>query len=427
MRLSTFGIPRIISCAEQFSEHIALPRGCQEELLALLNELKIKQVLRDERFSGIRIPDLQFQGQLTEEQIPAANQLLEHDIGTLSATTAFGKTVVALHILAKRQVNTLIIVHRRQLLDQWLERIEMFLNLPKKQVGKIGGGKSKPTGIIDVAIMQSLSKNHAVDDLVGNYGQVIFDECHHLSAKSFEIVANACKAKYVLGLSATLTRKDGHHPIVFMQCGSVRYQVSAKKQASARPFDHHVYQRQTTFMMPVSSNSGSQTYIHEIYQALIQNELRNRLILDDIKQTLSEGRSPLVLTERKEHVLLLAENVKEFAKNVFVMQGGMGVRQRKKLLDDMQAISEDEGRIIIATGKYLGEGFDDARLDTLFLVMPVSWKGTLAQYVGRLHRLHHAKTEVRIYDYVDSNVPMLGKMSEKRITGYKGLGYKMIS
>ncbi len=180
-------------------------------------------------------------------------------------------------------------------------------------------------------------------------------------------------------------------------------------------------------MMPVSSNTGSQTYIHEIYQALIQDELRNRLILDDIKQTLSEGRSPLVLTERKEHVLLLAESVKEFAKNVFVMQGGMGVRQRKKLLTDMQEISKDEGRIIIATGKYLGEGFDDARLDTLFLVMPVSWKGTLAQYAGRLHRLHHAKTEVRIYDYVDSNVPMLGKMSEKRIMGYKGLGYKMIS
>lgn len=427
MRLSTFGIPRIISCAEQFSEHIALPRGCQEDLFALLNELKIKPVLQDERFSGISIPELQFQGQLTEEQIPAANQLLEHDIGTLSATTAFGKTVVALHILAKRQVNTLVIVHRRQLLDQWLERIEVFLNLPKKQVGKIGGGKSKPTGIIDVAIMQSLSKNNAVDDLVGNYGQVIFDECHHLSAKSFEIVANACKAKYVLGLSATLTRKDGHHPIVFMQCGPVRYQVSAKKQASARPFDHHVYQRQTAFMMPVSSNTGSQTYIHEIYQALIQDELRNRLILDDIKQTLSEGRSPLVLTERKEHVLLLAENVKEFAKNVFVMQGGMGVRQRKELLTDMQEIPEDEGRIIIATGKYLGEGFDDARLDTLFLVMPVSWKGTLAQYAGRLHRLHHAKTEVRIYDYVDSNVPMLGKMSEKRIMGYKGLGYKMIS
>jgi len=426
MRLSTFGKPRIISCAEYYAEHIALPRGCQDELMNLLDELKIKSVVQDERFSGNKIPDLQFLGQLTDEQTQAANKLLEHDIGTLSATTAFGKTVVALHILAKRQVNTLIIVHRRQLLDQWLERIEMFLDLTKKQVGKIGGGKNKPTGIIDVAIMQSLTKNHTVEDLVANYGQVIFDECHHLSAVSFESVAKACKAKYVLGLSATLTRKDGHHPIVFMQCGPVRYQVSAKQQALARPFDHYVTQRQTGFIMPESTNTGSQSSIHEIYQALVVDEERNQLILDDIKQALAEGRSPIVLTERREHVLLLAEQIKAFAKNIFVMQGGMGVRQRKQLQDALQRIPDGEERVIIATGRYLGEGFDDARLDTLFLVMPVSWKGTLAQYVGRLHRLHHAKTEVRIYDYVDSNVPMLGKMSEKRKAGYKGLGYTMI-
>jgi Type III restriction enzyme, res subunit len=199
MRMSTFGKPRIISCAEYYSQHIALPRGCQHDLLKLLVDLKIKPVLQDKRYIGNPIPNIQFQGQLTDEQTLAANKLLEHDIGTLSATTAFGKTVVALYILAQRQVNTLIIVHRRQLLDQWLERIELFLNLTKKQVGKIGGGKSKPNGIIDVAIMQSLTKNHEIDDLVANYGQVIFDECHHLSAVSFETVAKACKAKYVLG------------------------------------------------------------------------------------------------------------------------------------------------------------------------------------------------------------------------------------
>ena len=426
MRLSTFDKPRIISCAEYYSQHIALPRGCQDELINLLGELKIKPVTQDERFSGNKIPDLQFLGQLTDEQTQAANKLLEHDIGTLSATTAFGKTVVALHVLAKRQVNTLIIVHRRQLLDQWLERIEMFLNVPKKQVGKIGGGRNKPTGVIDVAIMQSLTKNHTVNDLVANYGLVIFDECHHLSAVSFESVAKACKAKYVLGLSATLTRKDGHHPIVFMQCGPVRYQVSAKQQALARPFDHYVTQRQTTFIMPQSTSAIGHISIHEIYQALVVDVQRNQFILDDIKKALAEGRSPIVLTERKEHVLLLAEQIKAFAKNVFVMQGGMGVRQRNQLQDALQSIPDDEERIIIATGRYLGEGFDDARLDTLFLVMPVSWKGTLAQYVGRLHRLHHAKIEVRIYDYVDSNVPMLDKMSEKRKTGYKSLGYTMI-
>ena len=426
MRLSTFGKPRIISCAEYYPQHIALPRGCQDELTNLLEGLKIKAVIKDERFSGNKIPDLQFQGQLTDEQTQAVNKLLEYDIGTLSATTAFGKTVIALYILAKRQTNTLIIVHRRQLLDQWLERIEMFLNLTKKQVGKIGGGKNKPTGIIDVAIMQSLTKNNIVDDVVANYGQIIFDECHHLSAVSFESVAKACKAKYVLGLSATLTRKDGHHPIVFMQCGPVRHQVSAKKQALARPFDHYVTQRQTAFIMPENPNTSSQALIHAIYKALVVDDLRNQRILEDIKQALADGRSPIVLTERREHVLLLAEQIKVFAKNVLVMQGGMGARQRKQLQGTLQSIPDDEERIIIATGRYLGEGFDDARLDTLFLVMPVSWKGILAQYVGRLHRLHHAKTEVRIYDYVDSNVPMLDKMSEKRKVGYKSLGYTMI-
>lgn len=180
------------------------------------------------------------------------------------------------------------------------------------------------------------------------------------------------------------------------------------------------------FTLPLSATPNSQQPIHEIYQALVTDGQRNRLILDDIKLALEEGRSPIVLTERKEHLGLLAEQIKAFAKNVFIMQGGMGVRQRKQLSADMQSVPENDERVIIATGRYLGEGFDDARLDTLFLVMPVSWKGTLTQYVGRLHRLHHAKTEVRIYDYVDSNVPMLARMGEKRKAGYKMLGYKML-
>lgn len=303
----------------------------------------------------------------------------------------------------------------------------MFLNIPKKQVGKIGGGRNKPTGVIDVAIMQSLTKNHEVDDVVANYGLVIFDECHHLSAKSFEKVANACKAKYVLGLSATLTRKDGHHPIVFMQCGPIRYQVSAKQQALARPFDHVVIQRFTEITMPEIPENQGQIAIHAIYQALMENEARNQLILADIQQALADGRSPIVLTERKEHVSFLAKHIRAFTSNVFEMQGGMSVKQRKQQLSEIGAVLDGQSRVIVATGRYLGEGFDDARLDTLFLAMPISWKGTLAQYVGRLHRLHHAKTEVRIYDYVDDQVPMLSKMSERRKAGYKGLGYQLRS
>jgi superfamily II DNA or RNA helicase len=259
---------------------------------------------------------------------------------------------------------------------------------------------------------------------VANYGQIIFDECHHLSAVSFELVALACRAKYVLGLSATLTRKDGHHPIVFMQCGPIRHEVNAKKQASKRPFDHFVIQRHTDFEMP--SPVFSKHSMTHIYQALVNDDLRNQFILNDIKKALFEKRSLLVLTERREHVLLLAEKIQVFVKNIFVMQGGMDATKRELLLSKLRAVSPNEEVVIIATGRYLGEGFDYARLDTLFLVMPISWKGTLAQYVGRLHRLYDKKTDVRIYDYVDSKVPMLERMSEKRRVGYKHLGYSFI-
>jgi len=424
MRLPTFGKPRIISCAESYSEHIALPRGCMDELLLLLKKLKIKANVKDECFVGTPIESIKFLGELTPEQEIVVEHLSKYNIGTLSATTAFGKTVIALYILAQRQVNTLIVVHRRQLMDQWLERIEMFLQIDKKQIGRIGGGKRKPTGIVDVAIMQSLSKQQQVDDLVADYGQVIFDECHHLSAVSFESVAKACKAKYVLGLSATLTRKDGHHPIVYMQCGPIRYKVDAKKQALARPFDHRVVQRQTGFQLPSSESQDEQLTIQKVYAALIEDEGRNRMIVDDLKKLLNDKRSPLILTERKAHVTLLAEIISGFAKNVVVLQGGTGQKQRKQIMETLKNIPDDEERVLIATGRYLGEGFDDSRLDTLLLVMPVSWKGTLAQYAGRLHRLHHAKIEVLIYDYVDE-VPMLVRMSEKRVSGYKGLGYNL--
>jgi superfamily II DNA or RNA helicase len=424
MRLSTFDKPRIIFCAENYSEHIALPRGCMDELLMLLKELKIKACITDERFAGNPIESIKFLGELTTEQKTVVKKLSKHDIGTLSATTAFGKTVIALYIIAQRKVNTLIVVHRRQLMDQWLERIALFLLIDKKQIGRIGGGKRKLTGFIDVAIMQSLSKQQQVDDLVADYGQVIFDECHHLSAVSFESVAKSCKAKYVLGLSATLTRKDGHHPIVYMQCGPIRYKVDAKKQALARPFDHRVVQRQTGFQLSGAESQDEQPTIQKVYATLIEDEKRNAMIISDLKQLLKDKCSPLILTERKAHVTLLAEKINKFTKNVVVLQGGTGQKQRKQIAETLKNIPDDEERVLIATGRYLGEGFDDARLDTLLLVMPVSWKGTLAQYAGRLHRLHHAKTEVLIYDYVDE-IPMLVRMSEKRVSGYKSLGYSL--
>jgi superfamily II DNA or RNA helicase len=426
MRLSTFQTPRIISCAEDFPKHIGLPRGCLDEVIHFFKSLNVTPVVQDERVIGIPM-EVIFQGTLRSEQKAAAQALLEHDTGVLSATTAFGKTVVACDLIAKRKTNTLILVHRRQLLDQWISRLSDFFGLDPQEIGQIGGGKRRVSGRIDVAIMQSLIRRGIVDDLVGGYGHLIVDECHHISARSFEVVARQCKAKYVTGLSATVTRKDGHHPIIFMQCGPIRYRVDARIQAAQRPFEHKVIVRRTNFKLQQNYPDNAELPIQEIYSVLSHDEQRNNLIAEDVLKALSSNRSPLVLTERREHLALLVERLSPFARNVLVLKGGMGPRQRQQLILRLSEIPDKEERLLISTGRYLGEGFDDARLDTLFLGLPVSWRGTLAQYAGRLHRLHDRKREVLIYDYADLEVPVLARMFERRRRGYKAIGYDMAS
>ena len=423
MRLPTYGIPRVIGCAELLSHHAALPRGCRDQVDALLSSLGVDVRRRDERNRGRPLATT-FEGELTREQDAAADALLRHDTGVLAATTAFGKTVVAASLIAARGTNTLVLVHRRQLLDQWRARLASFLDLPAEQIGQIGGGKRRPTGVVDVAVIQSLVRKGEVDDLVADYGHLVVDECHHLSAVSFEAVARRCKARYVLGLSATVTRRDGHHPIIFMQCGPVRFRVDARRQAAKRPFSHRVVLRATRFALPAALEAD-RPRIQSIYAALAEDGARNELIVDDVLGALESGRSPIVLTERKEHILHLAERLSRSARNVVVLHGGLGQKARRELAGRLESIADAEERVLIATGRYIGEGFDDARLDTLFLTMPISWRGTLAQYAGRLHRIHPAKREVIVYDYVDGEVPVLAAMSLKRITGFKSLGYSV--
>ena len=425
MRFSTFGKSRIISCSEYFPKHLALPRGCLDELLELLTSLNIETKLTDERFWGTSL-DLQFQGELRLEQQKAAETLLAHETGVLAASTAFGKTVLAAYLIAQRNVNTLIVVHRRQLLDQWVNILSQFLGVEPKQIGQIGGGKRKPTGNIDVAMIQSLNRKGVVDDMVEQYGHLIVDECHHISAVSFEQVVRQSKARYVTGLSATVVRKDGHHPIIFMQCGPVRYKVDARKQAERRPFEHHVIVRPTKFRPPAYIQDASALPIQELYTLLSKDDERNRIIVDDVVIAVSRHRNPVVLTERREHVDVLAHLLAERIQNVFTMAGGMGKKQRRQLMEHIAAVPADEPRVIVATGRYLGEGFDDARLDTLFLTLPISWRGTLIQYAGRLHRLNEAKKKVIIYDYVDFEVPVVARMYAKRRRGYKSIGYDVI-
>ncbi|MCD4671247.1 MAG: DEAD/DEAH box helicase [Anaerolineaceae bacterium] len=424
MRFSTFGKPRVISCCEYFPKHLALPRGCLDELLKLVASLNIKVNLTDERFSGTPL-EIQFHGELRPEQKLATNALLAHETGVLSASTAFGKTVLAAYLIAQRKTNTLIIVHRRQLLDQWVSTLIEFLGVEPKQIGQIGGGKRKPTGIIDVAMIQTLNRKGVVDDIVGQYGHLIVDECHHISAVSFEQVVRQSKARYITGLSATVVRKDGHHPIIFMQCGPVRYKVDDRKQAESRPFDHKVVICSTKFRPPAYIQDASALSIQELYTLLSKDDKRNSMIVDDIVRAVSLNRNPVVLTERREHVAVLSNLLTERIQNVFAMAGGMGKKQRKQLMEQITAVPANEQRVIVATGRYLGEGFDDARLDTLFLTLPISWRGRLTQYAGRLHRLNAAKKEVIIYDYVDFEMPVLVRMYTKRRSGYKSIGYEI--
>jgi len=425
MRLPTFGMPRIIGCAEDHGQYIGLPRGCLEDLQSLLTANRIALKLQDKRNEGSPV-NVAFHGQLRPEQQLAADTLARHDTGVLSATTAFGKTVVAAWMIARRGVNTLILVHRRQLLEQWIERLSTFLGLPAKSIGRAGGGRKKFTGVIDVALIQSMVRKGVVDDHIDEYGHLVVDECHHVPAVSFEQVARRANAKYVLGLSATVARKDGHHPILFMQCGPVRYRVNARRQAETRSFSHTVWVRPTSFHMPESTRDDARIPFHDLYGALVSDPRRNDLICEDILNALRENRKPVVLTERREHLEQLAANLRPLVKHLVILQGGMGKKQLGRAMAQLAEIPENEDRVLLATGRYLGEGFDDARLDTLFLTLPVSWRGTIAQYVGRLHRRHDLKREVRVYDYADLNVPLLAKMFDRRCKGYESVGYSIL-
>lgn len=425
MRLPTFDKPRIIACAEDHPHHIGLPRGCLDEVQEVLADLGIETAVRDERCAGSPL-DVTFHGELRPEQQAAAAAMAGHDFGVLAATTAFGKTVLAAWLIAERRVSTLILVHRVQLMEQWVERLSTFLGVPAKEIGRIGGGRKKPTGRLDVAVIQSLVRKGLVDDRVGEYGHLIVDECHHLSAHSFEQVARRAKARYVTGLSATVTRKDGHHPIIFMQCGPVRYRVDAKQQAAERPFEHTVLVRPTAFRPAVPPDPDRRIQFQDLYGELVADEARNQLICDEVLQSVRDGRCPVVLTERNEHLDHLVERLSPHVRHLLVLRGGMGRKQLRAVTERLAAIPEDQPRVLLATGKYIGEGFDDARLDTLFLTLPVSWHGTIAQYVGRLHRLHDRKREVRVYDYADLNVPMLSRMFDRRCLGYEAVGYTIL-
>ena len=436
LRLSTYSVPRIISCFDITDEYLAMPRGCEDAILSFLNDNNVKYSITDETSHGKKI-SVTFTGKEREEQTDAINALLTYSNGVLHATTAFGKTVTAAAIIARKKVNTLILVHSKALLTQWHERLTEFLDIdfkepeePKKRgrkkvfspIGCLDSTCNTLHGIIDIALIQSCLDENGVKPFVQDYGMVIVDECHHVSSITFEHVLMNLKAHTAYGLTATPIRKDGQQPIIFMQCGPIRFSADAKSQITKQSFDRYLIPRFTSYR---SITEDRQT-ITAMYQSLSEDTVRNDLIVKDICKVVDSGRTPIILTNRTSHVTLLAEKLKNTIPNVITLTGSGTTKDKRDALLRLQTISPSEPLVIVATGKYVGEGFDYPRLDTLFLALPISWKGLVAQYAGRLHRENEGKKDVRIYDYIDIHEPVCDSMYRKRLKGYASIGYKTI-
>jgi superfamily II DNA or RNA helicase len=364
MRMSVWDKPRIIGCAENFPQHIALPRGCFDAACDLLADNGIRLDLRDERHAGTPIA-IGFSGTLRPDQEAAVAAMLEHDAGVLCAPTAFGKTVTAAAIIARRGVNTLVLVHRTELLKQWQVRLAAFLDAGKDVIGVIGGGKNKPTGQIDIAVMQSLSRQGEVDPLVESYGQVIVDECHHVGAASFDAILRRAKAKHVVGLTATPIRRDGQQPIIFMQCGPIRHKAAQPLDA---PHDLSVMPQFIESPIALPAEAG----IQDVFRHLAQDAARTAAIASAITDAFRQGRKVLALTERTDHIDAIRTALADQVPEPFVLHGRMSKKQRAALIAALDALSSDAPRVLLATGKLVGEGFDHPPLDTLVLAMPVS-------------------------------------------------------
>lgn len=437
LRLSTYAIPRIISCFDITNEYLAMPRGCEDATRSFLNDNAVTYTIIDKTNHGNKI-SVSFQGEEREEQLEAINALLPYTNGILHATTAFGKTVTAAAIIARKKVNTLILVHSKALLKQWHDRLTEFLNIdyPKHEeknkrgrrkvfspIGCFDSSGNTLHGIIDIALIQSCLDEDGVKPFVQDYGMVIVDECHHVSSITFEQVLMSIKVHTIYGLTATPIRKDGHQPIIFMQCGPIRFSTDVKSQIAKQSFDRFLIPRFTSY----NSILEDRLSIATLYKYLSEDEIRNNLIVEDICKAVNTRRTPIILTNRTVHVSVLAEKLNATIKNVISLTGVGTTREKREAMQRLQTIPDSEQLVIVATGKYVGEGFDYPRLDTLFLALPISWKGLLTQYAGRLHREYEGKKDVRIYDYIDIHEPICDSMYRKRLKGYAAIGYKTIN
>mgnify|MGYP000619896898 FL=1 len=425
---------------DHLSGYIQIPRGLYDELLEHVNQTDINYEIEDERQQGRNI-NVAFHGELRPEQDMALKGLTKYDNGILYATTAFGKTVVSSAIIAQKKVNTLIILESSALMEQWKEALDKFLNineeLPtyetktgrvrkrKSLIGTLQGVHDSMTGIIDIAMAGSLCKKGEYHKLLNQYGLVIVDECHHSASETIANILKEIKAKYVYGVTATPKRGDGLEKINYMLIGPIRYSYTAKEKAKEQGIRHLVYPRFTRTVPPRGVITNNM-HPNEAYEIIHNNDIRDEQIIEDVKNCVSVGRTPVILSRYKDHSGKLYERLKSYADHVFLMTGNNSKKEHKKILEQMRQVDKDESLILIATGSLVGEGFDFPRLDTLFMATPVSFRGVVEQYAGRLNRDYAGKQNVMIYDYVDSHIPMFDNMYVKRLKAYKQIGYELV-
>ena len=437
MGFSTRDNPRIVACSEDFNDYICLPRGLKERLTEKLEEAGIPYEISDERQKGRNIP-VDFAGELYPEQRKAAEQMLQYENGILHAATAFGKTAVGAYLIAERKTNALVLVHNKEIMNNWVEDLQKFLDIheeppeyltPKGRVkqrksviGTRYAGHDSTTKIIDVVMISSLGKPGNIDTVVGDYGLVLIDECHHCASDTAEAVVKEISARYVYGLTATPKRDDGQEPKIFMQIGPVRYRFSAKDKVKLQGIEHYVYPRFTRLL----NTSGRDWKINEAYAAVRSSEVRNRQIIADVEECLKQGRTPIVLTKFKDHADTLLGMLQDKADHVFLLKGGRSRKENEQIREKMKNVPADESMVLVAIGQYIGEGFNYPRLDTMMLATPIAWQGNVEQYSGRLHRDYEGKQNVIIYDYVDTHIRILDKMYYKRLRAYKKIGYEII-
>lgn len=436
MGLSNFANARYIYLGKDENDYIKIPRGLLENVIEQCERVGIEYCIEDNRCSGREI-NVSFDGQLKESQIPAVEALTENDNGILNAATAFGKTVVCCNIIAKKKVNTLILLQSSSLIEQWESALEKFLIIDeeppeyetptgrkkrrKSVIGKLQGAHDSTTGIIDIAMVGSLCKKGEYHKRLKDYGLVILDECHHAASDTIVDVLQEVNAKYVYGVTATPLRSDGLEKINYMLLGPIRYKYTSKDRAKEQGIAHLVYPRFTRAVAPRFAQD--KMHPNEAYAIVRENDDRDNLIINDVIKCVKDGRTPVILSKYVDHSKKLYERLKDKADYVFLLSGENSKKEHKNIIGQMNQVQPNETMILVATGKLIGEGFDFPRLDTLIMATPVAWKSVVEQYAGRLNRDYEGKESVIIYDYVDSHISMFDKMYYKRLKAYKQIGY----